>query len=114
MPEMQHRRMTDQLGQRLEIASGESWRVLLEELEELRIANERRFDGFGCSASPVPIRQRGEKRAVINDRKRRRECPEVVFLAERVDAILDANGRIVLRQNRRRHTDETDTAMRGC
>ena len=69
-------------------------------------------------ASDTPARQCrsgsvSQERRVVDHRERRRECSQVVLLAERIDAVLDAHRRVVLRQDRRRDTNQPDAAMRG-
>ena len=69
------------------------------------------------TASDSPPRQsrsdsvRQEAR-IVDDGERRREGAEVVLLAEGVDAVLDADRRIVLRQHRGREADQADAAVR--
>ena len=87
--------------------------VLLEKVEERAILDERGLDRFGDARRASRDRGACEKRDVVDHGKRRRERAEIVLLAERVDAVLDAHRRVVLRQHRRRDADQPDAAMRG-
>jgi predicted metal-dependent TIM-barrel fold hydrolase len=86
----------------------------LDRVEELRLADERDLDRFGHSAPPVAIRQRLQEADVVDDGKGGRERADVVFLAERVDAVLHADARVVLREHGRRYANEPNPAVRGC
>ena len=61
--------------------------------EERVVLDQRGLDRLRQPAAPVAIGQRRQERRVVDDGKRRRERAEVVLLAERVDAVLDADRR---------------------
>ncbi len=61
----------------------------------------------------MTIGQRLQEGNVVDHREGRRERAQVVFLPERVDAVLDAHGRVVLGKNGRRDADESDAPVRG-
>ena len=105
------RRITCSIGG--QVASDKRRGVLLEKLEERGIPDERGLDRLRDPAAPVAVATASEKRDVVDHRERRREGAEVVLLAERVDAVLDAHRRIVLREHGGRHANEPDAAMRG-
>ena len=69
------------------------------------------FTASDNAGPPVAIRQRGQEGRVVDDGKRRGERAQVVFLAERVDAVLHADTRVVLRENRRGEPNQPDAAM---
>ena len=53
------------------------------------------------------------KADVVKDCEWRRERTDIIFYAVEIHAILHADARIVLRQNRGRNADMTNTTMRG-
>ena len=81
-------------------------------VEERVVLDERRLHRLRQPAAPVAIRQRRQEARIVDDGERRREGAEVVLLAEGVDAVLDADRRIVLRQHRRRKPDQANPAVR--
>ena len=85
--------------------------VALEEIEERRIPHERNLDCLGNPGPPVALREGREEREVVDHGERRGEGPEIVLLAECVDAVLDADCGIVLREHGRRHSNQPDAAM---
>ena len=88
-------------------------RVRLDPREERGVADQRDLDRLRDPRAPVAIGQRLEEVEVVEHRVRRGERPDEVLLAEAVDAVLDADGRVALRQDRARHADQPDPAVRG-
>ena len=97
---------------RRHVARGERRRPLLDVIEERVVLDERRLHRLRQSAAPVAIRQRRQEARIVDDGEGGREGAEIVLLAEGVDAVLDADRRIVLRQHRGRKPDQADPPVR--
>jgi hypothetical protein len=87
--------------------------VELDPAEERRILEHRDLDRLGDPGAPVAVGQRDEEIEVVHHRVRRGERPDEVLLAERVDAVLDADAGVVLRQHGGRDADQPHAAVGG-
>src|SRR4029079_7529668 len=113
VPEVERRGAPYDLLHRGRFASDERGGVGFEELEEAAVLDERRLDRLRDASAPVAVLQRREKAEVVDHRERRGERAEVVLLAERVDAVLDADCRIVLQEGGGRYPERGHAAVRG-
>ena len=77
-----------------------------EQIEERRVPDERHLDRLGDARPPVAIGQgrAGTPKSLITANGGAKRA-EIVLLAERVDAVLDADRGVVLRQHGRRHCE---------
>jgi hypothetical protein len=103
---------TDQLGYRLRGAGGQRVGVRLQPREELRIADQRDLDRLGHSGNRIAPSEALEEPAIVQDGERRHERAEEVLQAEGVDAVLDADAGVCLREDRGRQPHGPDPAMR--
>ncbi len=85
----------------------------LQPLEEHAVADQRDLHRLGDAGDPVARMQRAQEVGIVEHRERRREAAEQILHAERVDAVLDADAGIVLRQHRGRHAHVAHAAMGG-
>ena len=81
--------------------------------EERRVLEQRDLDRLRDAGAPVAVGQRVEQVEVVEHRVRRRERPDEVLLPERVDAVLDADRRVVLREDGGRDADQPHAAVGG-
>ncbi len=109
--EVQAGRAPDQPFHGLDIAPHEPGCVVLEKIEEGRVADERHLDGFGDTGAPIALRESPEEREVDDHGGRRGEGPEIVLLPERVDSILDSHGGVVLSQHGGWNAHEPEAPM---
>ena len=112
MAQVQFRRPVDQVLHGRLIVRHQGIGVCFDEVEEVRVLQERYLDGFGSATDPVPVRERREEREVVDDCKRRSECAEEVLLLEGIHAVLYAHAGIVLREYGGGHTHQPHPAMR--
>src|SRR5438067_1586197 len=71
----------------------------------------RSVERFDVAVDDVAPFKRLEKTRVVDDCERRHERADEVLLAEKVDAVLDGNARIRLREDGARHPHDADAAM---
>ena len=85
----------------------------LQPLEEHGVADQPDLDRLGHAGDAIARVQRAQEVGVVEHRERRREGADEVLDPERVDAVLHADARVVLRQDRGRHAHMAHAAMGG-
>src|SRR5215472_3936457 len=101
------------LAHRAHVARLQSRRESFDFREPVGVFEQADLYGFGDTAAPFAIAERLEERGVVDDRRGWREGADEVLLAEGIDAVLDANARVALCEDRRGYPDQSDTAMGG-
>ncbi len=114
MVEMQLSAALDEFTHPGQVAIFKCGGVAAEEVEEVGIANEGDFEGFGDSTAPVFIGQGVEKVEITEYGEGRGEGAEEIFLVVSVDSIFDADGGIILGEGGGGDADEAESAMDQC
>jgi len=102
----------DHPAHRRAFAGAQSVGLGLEPFEEHAVADQRDLHRLGDAGDLVARLQRAQEVGIVQDGERWREAAEQVLDAEGIDAVLDADTRVVLRQHRRRHANVADAAVR--
>src|SRR6266567_3706907 len=84
-------------GRRLELPQTPC--LALDALEEILVADQRHLHGLDITGPLVPRRKRREQLKIVYYGKRRRKGADEILFTERVNAVLDANARIVLAES---------------
>ena len=98
---------------RCHVALRQSRRQSLNLVERLAVLEQRHLDGFGQAAAPLAIAQRNQKCTVVDHRGWWRERAQEILLAERVDAVFDADARIRLGKHCGRNAYQANPTVSG-
>ena len=85
----------------------------LERSEEVAVGNERRLDHLGQSGPELPVGQRAQHRGVADDEVWLGEAARHVLVSGHVHAVLAADARVDLGQQRGGHEAEAQAAHVG-
>ena len=80
--------------------------------EERRVLEQRDLDRFGHAGDAIARFERVQKIQIVDHRERRHERAGKVLLPEQVDAVLDADAGVGLREHGRRDADDANAAVR--
>ena len=95
------------------VAIGKGLGVGFEPVEKGGVFNEGHLHGFGHARPPVADIEGLEKPKIVEHSRRGCKGAEEVLFAPVIHAVFHTNTRIVLRQNRCRNADMTDTPVRN-
>lgn len=102
-----HTRLQDR---RLQLGQGIA--IFLNPFKKLTIPHQRDFHRLNQPRTPRRLRLGVEKIEIIDHRIRHGEGAHPIFLPKRIDRAFHTHPAVILRQSRRRKTDQTHTTMR--
>src|SRR5262245_2561752 len=103
----------DHGGHGARLKQGEGIDMAFEPGEERGVADQTYLDGLGHAGRLFSDRQVGDEIEIVENGERRGETADEILAAFEVDAVLDADAGVILRQHRGWHPDVANAAMAG-